>query len=139
MVNVNLGLEQSHLHAGQRRWLLGTVERKGVVARRAQAVDEAGRSVGAVDHFGADAIDGFEQFVVVGMVRQWYGVVDSQPVTGPLVRRPAGDREANGVLQARQAAWPVHSRRHHHDVPGERHVVLLAISQVDAARPVDLR
>ncbi len=43
--------------------------------RRSSPGRECSRSLA-----GLDALDGFEQFVVVGMVRQRHGMIDAQPV-----------------------------------------------------------
>ena len=77
-----------------------TSQGKGVVSGLAQPVDEALRTVRAVDFRRIDPPDGLKQLVIIGVIRYRYRVIDTQSVAGRVIHRPTGhgERHRTGKL-----------------------------------------
>lgn len=57
----------------------------------------------AMNLAGLDALDGFEELVVVGVVGEGEGVVDAPAVFGARVDGPAGGGDGDGAAEAGEA------------------------------------
>jgi hypothetical protein len=89
------------------------------VTQVAEQIDEFDGAVGAVNLLRFDALDGFQQLVVVGVVGEWQRVVDLPAVLRSWVDGPAGAGDRNGAAEAGEAEG-IHAAREGDDDRGER-------------------
>ena len=97
-----LSCRPSALSQSEQHLLRSWRERKGVEAEVAEVVDEFDGAVRAVDLAGLDAVDGFEELVVVGVVGERQRVVDVPAVLGARVDGPAGGRRSRRCGRGRR-------------------------------------